>query len=224
LNIGKAPKPKPAEVKKKVQSKLKSKGISFISIDISEGESQPVFSVAQPGIDTATNSSVSHPVADALEKKKPAEVIIDKRIPGLEKFNWLRGTWKVKNVQNETHHYWMKVNDSSLKCFIIEITEDEKTNMTVGFTIRVSKDRTMMLSLKGAQWKFITSTADEFIFYNDLEQDPNVKWTLKDGKNIWQSVRSGEGNAEFINLIKEENNKFEKMVKNFGKQHPDIYN
>ncbi len=76
----------------------------------------------------------------------------------------------------------MKVNDSSLKCYVIEITEDEKTNMTVGFTIRVSKDRTMMLSLKGAQWKFITSTADEFIFYNDLEQDPNVKWTLKDGK------------------------------------------
>ena len=148
----------------------------------------------------------------------------------LEIFDWLLGSWKVKYVRQKTYHYWLKINDSLLQCFIIKYPDEglikigaDDADVSVGFSIRYFKIDSVTLSLRGIEWNFLSANEKEINFKNEVTpKSANVKWTLDPGKKSWQSAISGEQNLEVVNLIREENNSLENIVKEVIKKNPDV--
>ena len=147
----------------------------------------------------------------------------------LQIFNWLLGSWKVKYVSQRTYHYWQRISDSLLMCFIIKYKDeglinygDEGPDVSVGFSIRNYAD-SVILSLRGIEWKFLSANDKEIQFKNEVTpKSANVKWSLGDEKKTWQSVISGESNLEIVNLVREESTGLEKLVKEFIDKNPGV--
>jgi len=154
-------------------------------------------------------------------KLQTSEPRVYARSEKLQLFNWLLGTWKVKYVPLETFHYWMRMNDTSLACFIITYQDDEP-EISVGFSIKYSTSDSAILTLRGIEWRFISANDKEIIFRNEITpKSANVKWSPDDERKTWQSVIFGEKNMEVVNLVRDKNSNLENIVKDFLSKHPD---
>ena len=138
-------------------------------------------------------------------------------------FDWLLGTWKVKYVPNETYHHWMRMNDTSLICFVIRY-EDNHPDVSIGFSIKYSAVDSAILALRGIEWRFLSANDDQIKFKNETTpKSANVKWSLDNEKKTWQSVISGERNLEIVNLVRNDDSDLESIVKDFiTKNHDKI--
>lgn len=224
LKLGESPKPKKEEVKNAVQQELSSKGLAQLEIDILIDEQQPLVitnhSIAPTTPDSPTTIITSVDTT-SVNKARPSKTITKQtRTKHLENFEWLLGSWRVLHTNVETWHYWVRMSDSVLKCYIVD-KPDGKVNMTTGFYIKRSYTDEIELHFKREVWMFSTASGDQFLFKNGLqERRTDVTWTLKDN-NTWQSIISGEGNKEFTNLWRQHNQEVEDLVKLMMKNNPD---
>jgi len=115
----------------------------------------------------------------------------------------------------------MRMNDTSLICFIIKY-EDDEPGVSIGFSIKYSAADSAILSLRGIEWKFLSANNKEINFKNEITpKSANVKWSLDNEKKTWQSVISGERNLEIVNLVRNKDINLENIVKEFISKHPD---
>ena len=230
LQLGEQRKRTNEELTRKIQATLKDKGLDFLSISVLNGEDGNI--AFDPGKQIQDSLLINESIQPGEEKSSP----IDKtrhKAPGMTKleiFDWLLGSWKVKYVRQKTYHYWLKINDSLLQCFIIKYPDEglvkigeDGADVSVGFSIRYSKIDSLTLSLRGIEWNFLSANEKEINFKNEVTpKSANVKWALDPNKKSWQSAISGEQNLEVVNLIREENNSLENIVKEFIKKNPDV--
>jgi hypothetical protein len=230
LQLGEQQKPKQEELTRNIQATLKDKGLGFLSISIlNDKDSQIAFTSARQDRDSLTITNKSTQPGD--EKRSQSDRIRNAPtgMNKLEIFKWLPGSWKVKYVF-QTYHYWQRINDSLLMCFIIKYKDeglikygDDGPDISVGFSIRYSKSDSAILSLRGIEWRFLSANDKEIHFKNETTpKSANVKWSLGDEKKSWQSVISGEQNLEIVNLIRDENKGLENIVKEFIAKHPEL--
>ena len=225
--LGKQQTPKGEELTRNIQATLKNKGLGFLSTSIlNDKDGNVAFAAASHTQDSLTTTN------KPVEKQKAQNDKIVNLPPGVDKleiFNWLFGSWKVKYV-TQTYHYWLKINDSLLMCFIIKYQDeelikfgDDGPDISVGFSIRHSASDSVILSLRGIEWKFLSANNREVRFKNETTpKSANVKWVLANDKKSWQSAISGESNLEVVNLVREENTDLENTVKKFIAKNPDI--
>lgn len=225
LQLGRDQEPKGKELTSKIQTALKNKGLGFLSANIIDGNGSNIeFTSAAQNPDSLV---ITNTVVSTEDDKKPQQVKTS-NTPALKEklqiFNWLIGSWKVIYVPTPTYHHWLRVNDSLLICFIIKNYDDEP-DISVGFSIRYSEADSAILSLRDIKWRFLSADDKEFNFKNETTpKSANVKWSLGNEKKTWQSVISGEKNLEIVNLIRDENNYLENIVKDFILQHPELGN
>ena len=224
LNLGNKQKPKGKELVQHIQSTLKNKGLGFLSINILNDNDVDVAFVAtlqKPDSSVITDTSTS-----ADDNKIVRNDKVNKIQAGVEKlqiFNWLLGSWKVKYVPRPTYHYWLRIDDSLLMCFVIKYDHDDIPDISVGFSIKYSSPDSAILSLRDIKWKFLSANDKAITFKNDITpKSAHVKWALGDEKKSWQSVISGEKNLEIVNLIEDKNTSLENIVKEFVSQHPEV--
>lgn len=225
LKLGNHEKPKGKDLVEPIQATLNKKGLGFLSTNIvNDREVNISFTPANKGL-PVNHSSL--PESDSvIVKKSPRTGDSGKRGAyahgeNLQLFNWLLGTWKVKYVPHETYHYWMRMNDTSLICFIVTYQDDEP-EISVGFSIKYSASDSAILSLRGIEWRFVSANDKEIIFRNEITpKSANVKWSPDDERKTWQSVIFGEKNMEVVNLVRDKNSNLENIVKDFLSKHPD---
>jgi hypothetical protein len=120
LKLGKQEKPAPAEVKRTIQASLNDKGLGFLSINVSNDMDERVeFIGAAPNPD---NSIITNKSDGSAEDKSLKSEQIQNLVQGKHKlqiFDWLLGSWKIKNLPSRAYHHWLKINDNLLRCFII---------------------------------------------------------------------------------------------------------
>lgn len=225
LKLGKDQKPKGKELIRNIQATLKNKGLDFLSINITNDSNGNLeFSSTSQNSDSLIIINTDTPPSDNEKPKPNRSYNTPEGMEKLQIFNWLLGSWKVKYVPTQTYHHWLRVNDSLLICFIIKNYEDEP-DISVGFSIRHSEADSVILSLRGIKWRFLSADDKEVNFKNEITpKSANVKWSMGDEKKSWQSVISGEKNLEIVNLIRDEDINLESIVKDFILRHPDLGN
>lgn len=231
LQLGEQPMPKSEELTRNIQATLKDKGLDFLSIRISNDKDGNIeFDATKqiPDSLTITNKST----LPGQEKSNQSDKIRNERasMAKLQIFDWLIGSWRVKYVPQTTYHHWSRINDSLLICFIIKYKDEELIKMgddgpdiSVGFSLRYTQSDSILLSLRGIEWKFLSADDKEIHFKNDITpKSANVKWVMDNEKKSWQSAISGEGNLEVVNLIRDNNTAIENIVKEFVAKNPDV--
>lgn len=227
LQLGEQQKPKGEELTRNIQATLKDKGLGSLSISIlNDKDGNIAFTSDRQDQDSLTITNKAGEKQNIQNDKiRTVPAGVDK----LQIFNWLLGSWKVKYV-SQTYHYWQKINDSLLMCFIIKYADgglikfgDDGPDISVGFSIRYSNPDSVILSLRGIEWRFLSANDKEIHFKNETTpKSANVKWSLGDEKKSWQSVISGEANLEIVNLIRDENISLENIIKEFIAKHPEL--
>ena len=229
--LGEQQKLKGEELTRKIQATLKYKGLDFLSINIiNDKDGQIAFTSTKQYPDSLiiTNKGVQ-----SNDKKRLQDDKMGKTATGIDKlqvFEWLLGSWKVKYVPQKTYHYWLRINDSLLQCLIFKYPdeglikiEDDGPNISTGFSIRYFKSDSIILSLRGIEWKFLSANDKEILFKNETTpKSANVKWSLADDRKTWQSAISGEQNLEVVNLIREEDTGVENIIKELIAKHPEL--
>lgn len=228
LQLGEQQKPKGEELTRNIQATLKDKRLGFLSISIlNDKDGNITFASARQHPDSLTITTKADEKQNVQNDKTYA---IPARVDKLQIFNWLLGSWKVKYVSPQTYHQWVRVNDSLLMCFIIKYKDeelikfgDEGPDISAGFSIKYSKPDSAILSLREIEWKFLSANDKEIHFKNEITpKSANVKWSLGDEKKTWQSVISGQGNLEIVNLIRDKNIDLQNIVKEFIAKHPEV--
>jgi len=230
LRVGNQQKLKKKDLAQHIQATLNKKGLGFLLINVLNDKDEKVsFTVADQslgknnslfGSDTSTLESGT-PSSEGARLRTGLQSRKHKENEKLQIFDWLLGTWQVKYVPNETYHHWVRMNDSSLICFIITY-EDNRPNVSIGFSIKYSAADSAILSLRGIEWRFISANDKEIRFKNETTpKSANVKWSLDNEKKTWQSVISGERNLEIVNLVRDEGTDLESIVKDFITKNPD---
>ena len=224
LKLGNEQKPKGKELAQHIQSTLKNKGLGFLSINILHDNDGDVAFVATS--QKSDSSIITNPKTSADDNKRLRNDKVNNIQAGKEKlqiFNWLLGSWKIKYVPQLTYHYWRRINDSLLMCFIIKYDNDDIPDISVGFSIKYSSSDSAILSLRDIKWKFLSANDKEVTFKNEVTpKSANVKWALGEAKKNWQSVIYGEKNLEIVNLIEDKNTNLENMVNEFVAQYPEV--
>ena len=231
LQLGDQQKPKGEELIQNIQATLKGKGLDFLSISIINDEDGHIAFTSTkqyPDSLTITNKNVQSDEEKPLQSDKIRNTATS--MDRLQIFEWLLGLWKVKYVPQKTYHYWLRINDSILQCFVIKYPDeglikigDDGPDISAGFSIRHSKSDSTILSLRGIEWKFLLANDKEMLFKNETTpKSANVKWSLADDRKTWQSAISGEQNLEVVNLIRDENTGLENIVKEFIVKHPEL--
>ncbi len=223
LRVGKHEKLNGKDLVRNIRAVLDKKGFGFLSADALNDTDQKV-SFSQilftntSGSDTSTVKVNTASESTGLPTNTRPHT--HKETEKLQMFNWLLGTWKVKYVPHRTYHHWLRMNDSSLACFIIKY-EDDEPEISIGFSLKYSSADSAILSLRGIEWKFISGNNKEINFKNEITpKSANVKWRLDNEKKAWQSAISGERNLEVVNLIRNEDTNLENIVKDFITKHP----
>ena len=224
LQLGKQQKPTSEELTRNIQATLKVKGLGFLSINLLNDNNDRV------AFTSSTHDQDSLPIKN--ENIQPIEEKNNQRdktrkvaasMTRLEIFDWLLGSWQVKYVPQKTYHHWLRVNDSLLICLIIKIKEYEKPEVAVGFSISYVKPDSVILSLRGIEWKFLAADDKEFRFKNEITpKSADVKWVMDNDKKSWQSAISGQGNLEVVNLIRDNNTGIENFVREFIAKNPNV--
>jgi hypothetical protein len=221
LKVGKR-KLKSDEIISHIHSALEKKGLGFLSVKVLSTKSEKVsFTRADQYLsirDTLTSRNT--PPGKSTNIQTNTERAAHANREKLQLFNWLLGTWSVKYVPRPTFHYWMRMNDTLLMCFIIKY-EDDEPDVSIGFSINYSAADSAILSLRGIEWEFLSANNKEINFKNNVTpKSANVKWSFNDEKKTWQSVISGERNLEIVNLVRNEDANFEDIVKGFITKNP----
>jgi len=228
LKLGEQQKLKGEELSRKIKATLEDKGLGFLSINISNDKNgNVVFNSAQPDTDSLTTTG--KPGEKQKIQNDKAENI-PAGVGKLQIFDWLPGSWKVKYTPQKTYHHWIRLNDSSLMCFIVRYPEeglikigDDGPDISVGFSIRYSNIYSAILSLRGIEWKFLSANDKEINFKNEVTpKSANVRWKLDNEKKSWQSAISGESNLEVVNLVREESTDLENIIKDFIAKNPGV--
>ena len=229
LNVGKAETLTSKELVTNIRATLKTKGLDFLSTDISNDDGD--ISFASPPADSVINipfiQSGSSTVSDTAFYNNPKSQNSKtygsaSKLEKLQMFNWLLGSWRVKYVPVETYHQWLRISDSLLMCFIVKYDEDDP-DISVGFSIRYSNADSAILSLRDIKWEFVSANNQEVNFRNEVTpKSANVKWALGNERASWQSVISGEKNLEIVNLVRDEEVNLETVVRDFIGRHPEI--
>jgi hypothetical protein len=95
--------------------------------------------------------------------------------------------------------------------------------VAVGFSISSFKSDSVILSLRGIEWKFLSADDKEIRFKNDITpKSADVKWVMDNEKTSWQSAISGQGNLEVVNLIRDNDTGIENFVREFLAKNPYI--
>jgi hypothetical protein len=230
LKLGNQQKQKGEELTRNIQATLKDKGLGFLSITILSEDEENIAFVPNRNLDSLTTINKKTLPGENKnpqnEKTRNTPVAVNK----LQNFDWLLGSWKVKFVTQKTYHYWLRMDDSLLMCFIIKYKDEDLINygddgpdISVGFSIKYSNSDSAILSLRGIEWKFLSANDKEIRFRNEITpKSANVKWSFGNEKKTWQSAISGEGNLEVVNLIWDVNPGLENIVKGFIAKHRDI--
>ncbi|HEV8504870.1 MAG TPA: hypothetical protein VGQ53_05710 [Chitinophagaceae bacterium] len=226
LKLGKQEKLKGKNLAVHVQAELDKKGLGFVSTRaLNDNDDNVSFTPAdqslftkKPGSDTlSVRANTSTTESTKLQTRGTLRSPKEK----LQMFNWLLGTWGVIYVPQPTYHYWKRMNDSSLMCFIIKF-EDHEPAVSIGFSINYSVADSAILSLRGIEWKFLSANNREVNFKNETTpKSANVKWSLDNGGETWQCVIYGERNKEIVNLVRIEDARLEKIVKAFISKKSD---
>ena len=228
LQLGEPPKPARADITRVIQARLRDKGLAFLSIRINDKDGSIAFAAGPP------HHPDSVTITNKPDEKQNVQQVKTYDIPAgsdkLQPFTWLSGSWKVQYVPRETYHYWLRINDSLLMCFIIKYAEegvisygDGGPDISVGFSIRYAKPDSVILSLRGIEWKFLLANDREIDFKNETTpKSAHVKWSLGDEKKSWQSVISGERNVEIVTLLRDENTRIVDIVNGFIAKHPEV--
>jgi len=229
LRLGKQENPRGKELVDGIRAALNKEGLGFLSINVLNDSDANISFTPANRTPPTSDSTLLNPDSLAVDKNGSTVDSAKRETNGrpptdrekLQLFNWLLGTWKVKFVPHLTYHHWMRMNDSSLICYIIKYQDDEP-DISVGFSIKYSATDSAILSFRGIEWTFVSANDKEIIFKNEITpKSANVKWSPDDKRKNWESVIFGEKNMEVVNLVRDENTNLENIVKDFISKHPD---
>jgi hypothetical protein len=216
------------EIGKNISKQLKNKGITNISIQVSEIRNKVVINLqSRPPVEQSSTIPADE-VQDSVRRNEiPSSVdIIRKQISPvdlpkkenhlLKPFAWVLHTWRTVDSSQNTYHKWIKISDTLYMSFLLRLEPDSK--IVPGFYLHV-KDGSTILKKDNRSWLLTESGGNKFLFQGESQLFPHqVLWVLSDKRWRFDRIQGSLKDQVFLYIDDSRNRQLDSILNNHIKR------